>query len=165
MIRPRIIPESTSLDKSLEAISKIILLATWVIVLLSYSGLPSEIPIHFNARGEVDGHANRIFILIIPMISSILFVGLTILNRYPHKFNYPVKVDQQNALKLYTHASRMIRILNVAIGALFLNSAIGCILIARGIMERLPVWLFPVELFLLFLIIAIYLIRIIKSAR
>ena len=165
MKRPRIKPELNTLDRSLIATGNILILAVWIFVLLTFSGLPESIPIHFNASGQVDGFGSRMLIFILPLLSSILFAGLTILNRHPHVFNYPVRVTAQNALLLYKHASRMIRVLAVVIATVFLNTAIGCVFIARGYIDKLPIWLFPVELILPYSVIIYFMYKLTKSAK
>jgi hypothetical protein len=49
------------------------------------------------------------------MIGLILYSGLTILNKYPYVFNYPVKVTNDNAERLYIIGTRKIRLLKVVI--------------------------------------------------
>jgi hypothetical protein len=41
----------------------------------------------------------------------VLFVGMTLLNKFPHVFNYPKKITNQNAERQYTIATRLVRYL------------------------------------------------------
>jgi len=164
MSRPRLNLQLTTFDKSMVAIGRALILATWVLIIFTYLSLPESIPIHFNRSGQVDGHGNKLLILLIPLISSILFVGLSILIRHPHNFSYPVKIKEGNALSLYTLATRMIRLLQVAIGVIFLNTAIGSILLAKEEINSLPVWLFPLELLTLFSILVYFIVRMFRMS-
>lgn len=45
----------------------------------------------------------------LPVTSAILFPGMSLVNRAPHIFNYPVRITSENALIQYTNAPRLIR--------------------------------------------------------
>jgi len=96
-----------------------ILVLTWVYISLSYSELNSEIPVHFNASGEADRYGDKRSIFLLPLISTMLFIGLSVLNKYPHIFNYPTEITKENAKRQYRNATNLIRILNLIIGFIF----------------------------------------------
>ena len=83
--------ELTKTDKALEIIGWFTLLTIWVFTITSYSNLPETIPIHFNGAGKADGFGNKINILILPFIATILFVSITVANKFPHVFNFQSK--------------------------------------------------------------------------
>jgi uncharacterized membrane protein len=105
----RIKIELTANDKIVEIIGWFALAAIWAMVITSYPKLPNTIPTHYNAVGEVDGLGNRINIFLLPLLATLFFVGITILNKFPHIFNYLNQIDSDNALRHYTNATRMNR--------------------------------------------------------
>lgn len=107
--RPRIKIELTTTDNVIELIGWLSLLAIWVLAITSYSNLPDTIPIHYNGAGQIDRFGNKINILTLPLIATILFVGITIANRFPHIFNYPTKITEENAFSQYSNITRMNR--------------------------------------------------------
>jgi len=113
MERPRMKIPLTTTDKAVEIIGWLGLLTLWALVISSYSNLPDTIPTHFNIAGKADGFGGRTNMLIIPLIATILFVGMTILNKFPHVFSYPTKITRENALRQYTGATRMVRYLKL----------------------------------------------------
>ena len=117
--RPKIKIELTTTDKVLEILGWASVLAIWVLTITNYTNLPDTIPIHYNSAGQADGFGEKGNILILPLMATVLFSGLTILNRFPHIFNYPVNITTDNALRQYTHATRLIRYLKLIIVVIF----------------------------------------------
>lgn len=117
--RPRIKVELTLADRVVEAISVALLALLWIGILVCYNGLPRTIPTHFNATLQADDFGNKQTLFMLPVIATILYCSLSILNHYPHIFNYPQAVTQGNAKALYTTATRLIRILKLAVIIIF----------------------------------------------
>jgi uncharacterized membrane protein len=99
--------------------SRLLLLFLWLSVFYMYKHLPDIIPTHFNVSGEVDDYGNKYTLFLIPLLGTVLFVVMSILVRYPEKFNYPVKITPTNAQRQYVLATRLIRWLNVTIMIVF----------------------------------------------
>ena len=96
--RPKIKLGLTNTDKIIEFIGWILLIGTWILAILSFSNLPESIPTHFNGAGEADGFGEKSNIFALPIIGTILFIGMTMLNKNPHIFNYPKAITNENAL-------------------------------------------------------------------
>lgn len=111
--RPRILIKLDAIDYSFEIIGIIGMVCLIFFPIYFYNDLPSEIPKHFNALGQVDSYGKRGVIWLLPIIGLVLYVGLTVLNKYPFIFNYPTKVTNHNAERLYKIGTRSIRLLKV----------------------------------------------------
>ncbi|TNE66195.1 MAG: DUF1648 domain-containing protein [Bacteroidetes bacterium] len=107
--RPRIKPEWQQVDWFLEGVAGLGMLLLLLLPATYYSELPDMIPTHFNARGEADDYGSKASIWILPLIGAALYGFLTSLNRYPHVFNYSVKITPDNAETQYRLAIRMLR--------------------------------------------------------
>lgn len=119
-VRPVLKLKLTSTDYTLEAIAILGIISLCVLAVVSYSSLPDRIPTHFNIKGQADDWGSKASIFLLPGISILLFTGITILNKFPHIFNYPVKVTGENALRLYKKSVRVMRILKALVVMLFL---------------------------------------------
>ena len=119
-IRPILKLKLTRTDYLLESASFLGLVATWIIAFIAYQSLPDIIPTHYGIKGQADDWGSKSTIFILPVISLVLIIGMSILNRFPHIFNYPVKVTEENALQLYRKGTLLIRIIKVIIVILFL---------------------------------------------
>ena len=114
----------TNFDKWVEIIAIIFLVATWLVAIYSYTVLPDIIPIHFDTQGRINGYGNKIVIVILPIIGTVIFMFITILNKHPHIFNYPVTITNKNREFQSKNATRMLRCLKVSISLLFCLSAL-----------------------------------------
>jgi uncharacterized membrane protein len=77
------------------------LVAVFAIAIRAWSVLPETIPTHFDLAGKPNGWGNKSIIWLFPVLGAIVYVGFTILRRYPHTFNYPVAITAENAAKQY----------------------------------------------------------------
>lgn len=84
-----------------------------------YHLLPDIIPSHYDLNGIVNGTSNKSIIWVLPLIGLSTYIGLFILNRYPEIFNYPKEITEENAEQQYRLATRLIRVTNSVIIALF----------------------------------------------
>lgn len=163
MKRPRIKIELTVTDKAVEIIGWIALLTIWGLVISSYSNLPDTIPTHYNGMGKADGFGSKTNILILPMIASFLFVGITILNKFPYIFNYPVKITVENAFRQYTNMTRMLRYLKLILVMLFGLIAFKTIQGANGHSFGLGVWFLPLTIGLIFIPLTYFIMKSFKT--
>jgi uncharacterized membrane protein len=151
------------MDQVLELLGWGVLLALWVWTGTSYSSLPDSIPTHFNAAGEADGFGRKASIVGLPVIVTLLYIGLTLLNRFPHIFNFPTPITQDNALRQYTNATRMIRNLKLILVLVFAGISFQTIKQANGEAAGLGVWFLPVTLGAIFLPLLYFVINSIKE--
>jgi len=159
MTRPKIRIELTTADKAVEILGWFALLTIWIFTIASYSNLPDTIPIHYNGAGKADGFGSKINILILPFIATILFVGMTIANKFPHVFNYPTKITEENALRQYTNATRMMRYLKLVLVVLFSLIAFKTIQNTWGQSAGLGVWFLPLTMGLIFIPLTCFIIK------
>lgn len=110
--RPRIKVPFQGFDIVLELISISLLLLMWVYLIIEYQNLPKIIASHFNAKGEPDSYSNKMYLWFIPILSTGMYIGLFILNKYPHIHNYMVNITEENALKNYQFSTRIVRVVN-----------------------------------------------------
>ena len=79
----------TTTDKLLERLAAGGILFLWAYTLYNYFQLSDTIPVHYNLRDEVNAYGSKATLFIMPCIITVVVIGLTILNRYPHIFSYP----------------------------------------------------------------------------
>ena len=141
--RPKIKLTLSPLDNKLELTSKIFLVFIWVLTFYTFFKLPTIIPTHFNASGQADDYGNKLTLSILPGLATIIYWGLTQLNKYPHIFNYMTKITEDNAQKQYPIATRMLRFLKLAILIIFSLIILFTYLTAKGVTNGLGFWFLP----------------------
>ncbi len=114
------------IDIPKEPVDLFIDLASFTILILilgytffMYPELPETIPTHFNGKGVADGFGNKATLWLLPSIALVLFIGLFLLNRYPHLHNYMVNITEENAFKNYKFSTKALRIVNFLCALLF----------------------------------------------
>ncbi|MEY8848915.1 DUF1648 domain-containing protein [Psychroserpens sp. XS_ASV72] len=142
--RPKIIVPREGMDTIVDLLSLSILILTFVYVGLNYSELPEIIPSHFNAKGKVDGYSEKILIWLVPIIAMVLFIGMFIINKYPHHHNYMVNITEDNALKNYRFSTRIIRFTNLFVMLTFAFIAYSMIQAANGQSIAIGSWVLPI---------------------
>jgi uncharacterized membrane protein len=163
--RPRIKLELRQSDKIFELLGWLSVLGIWTLTLYNYVDLPEIIPTHFNARGKADGFGSKSNILSLPIISTALFLGMTLLNRKPYLFNYPSVITEENALEQYTNATRMIRVLKLVIVLIFGIIVLKTIQNVKGNQDGLGAWFLPLTMAMIFIPVFYYLIIAAKGKR
>jgi len=117
--RPKLKLPFQSIDIVIELASITVLLLMWVHLILEFGNLPDSIPSHFNAAGEPDNYSNKLFLWFLPALASVIFLGLFLLNRFPHLHNYMVNITEENALRQYRFSTRVLRVVNFLCGLIF----------------------------------------------
>lgn len=151
-------------DITLNRVDWAIDIAAWVYMLLSliflcysYQVLPDVIPIHFNIYGDIDGHGKKQLMLTHPAVSLLLLIGLTILSRYPHKYNYPVQITAANIDFQYRNAKRMISVCKILIVNGHVCSTVLLYLAAKGMVTS--VGIIPLLVFMPYLSLIYFFVK------
>ena len=149
--RPEIKLALTTVDKIFEIVGWGFIILIWVLTITNYSNLPETIPTHYNGAGQADGFGGKATILTLPLIATILFIGLTVLNKFPQVFNYPTEITQDNAFRQYIYATRLIRYLKLIIVFILGLIEFKTIQNANGEADGLGVWFLPLTIGVIFL--------------
>ena len=163
--RPKINVSLSSLDKILKSTGKLLIIIIWGLTLLVFFKLPTIIPTHFNASGQPDGLGNKLTILILPIIASLVYFGLTKLNQHPHTFNYINSITEDNAEQQYTIMTRMLRILKIALLIIFSHIILFTYLTSSGVSNGLGVGFLPFTLGIVLIPIIFYIGQSIKKNK
>ena len=153
MKRPRIDIQPDFNDRIIELIGLIGLLILIGLPTYYYGKLPEEIPTHYGVSGQPDDFNSKGFIWLMPIIAVPMYFILLCLNRYPHIFNYPQEVTEDNAEHLYTIATKMIRSINTVISCVFAYLTYSTIQTALGKQDGLGTYFIPIFMIILFSII------------
>lgn len=116
--KPESKPPLTRLDWMCEALSAVFLVFLIIYTLTTWRNLPEIIPIHFNINGVADNYTSKNLALLFPGIALLMYILMGIGTRFPHLFNYPVKITAENQLKQYVLARSMMSIMKAIIIAM-----------------------------------------------
>lgn len=121
--QPKIDIRPTLRDRKIILIGWLLIIFNVILVFAFYFQLPEKIPTHFNLRGEANGFGNKSTLWILPIISALVyfFMSSVATKMKPWKFNYPTRVTEKNAPKLYALSIQMMVWLNLGIALMFLT--------------------------------------------
>lgn len=155
--RPVISIPLSSVELALEIIAMAGLIFILYVAAHFWSVLPQTIPTHFGSSGKPDGWGGKETLLILPTVAFLLiYLPMTILNRYPHTFNYLWPITPQNAQAQYYYARLLIGCLKAETVGLFGYISWQTVNTALGKAEGMGIWFLPVMLIIIFGTIAFY---------
>lgn len=154
---------TTSLQRTLDIVALLALIAYIAYMVVVWPGLPDRIPIHFDGAGNPDGYGSKMTLLGLPLLSIGIYVLFNFLNRRPQTFNYPVPINEENAVQQYTMAKELMSLLKTGIIFTFYYITWRTVLTARGEAEGLGSWFMPVFLAVTILPAVVYYLRAVQS--
>ena len=118
--RPVIKLKLTQLDIVLEVVGVALLIVMWGFVLCYDPTLPEKIPTHFGPDGKPDAFGPKSMLLILAITGTVIYLPMLVAARFPHWANYPVKVTEENAARLYRYCASLLRELGMGCNVTFL---------------------------------------------
>jgi hypothetical protein len=160
--RPRIHVLRTTTEKVVETVALLGVLALIGATLSGWKYAEGPVPTHFGPSGRPDAWGGRIDLFLLPAIAGALYVGLTVLSRFPHVFNYLVPITENNAARQYQNARSLLAWIkaNMVWFFAYIEWQMG-----RGTevsLEGLGIAFLPIFILVNLLIIAIHLIRMMR---
>jgi len=127
-------------------------------LIITWSSIPDQIPGHFNAAGEVTRWDGKISLIFLPILAWVLFIGMSVLERFPQVWNTGVRITEENKFRVYRVLKNLLRTVKLLIVTLFV-----LITIFQSLAQSMPVWCLPVFLSLLFVFIIYNIFRLLRA--
>lgn len=157
--RPDLVPPRSTLEMGLEALSLAALILTAVVAVTYWPRLPESIPMHFDLSGKPDGWGSRSTLVVLAVLPFVIWTLLTVLARFPHRFNYPWTITPENAARQYALSRTLLTALKIWTLVLLAHLLWRNCLVAIGEARGLGVAFLPLSLLALFLILLAYFVR------
>lgn len=159
MSRPKIkIPKTTS-EWIWDSIGIIIFMGSILFLFLQWNNIPEVVPGHYNIKGEVDRWGEKWELLVLPAFSAIIFIGLSILEKFPQVYNYPQKFNPSNAEQFYLINRKLLNQLKNIGLIIFAYLLYESVTNALGWDYDLGLWFLPVALLCVAIPIILFLIK------
>ncbi|WMM89385.1 DUF1648 domain-containing protein [Heyndrickxia coagulans] len=116
-----------------------------IIFLVSVWGkLPEKVPGHYDASGKVDRWGSKWELLILPGVGAILALLMQVLEKFPHIYNYPDRLNESNAKQFYVHSRKLLNQLKNICLIFFALILLESIVIAMGWDNGFGKWFLPI---------------------
>ena len=116
----KFIAVTTWYDYILEVGAFLFVLSSIIYFIWFWVTAPDVIPIHFNFKGEADNYGSKTILVLIPIISILLYIALSVVAKNPRFINIPVKITKENETSIFKIAITITRILKPMICGMFL---------------------------------------------
>ncbi|RMG48067.1 MAG: DUF1648 domain-containing protein [Acidobacteria bacterium] len=94
------IPRSSP-ERIIEVIALLGVALTVTLPISFWRMLPDRVPTHFGASGQPDARGSKVWVFALLVISILLYSSLSVLARFPHRFNHPWRITPENAEAQY----------------------------------------------------------------
>lgn len=101
--------KKTKLDIIIEVICLFMLSGITLYLIFNWASMPDKIPMHYDIAGEVDRWGNKSELIFLPVISWIMYIFITIMEKFPKFWNTGVQVTEENAQRVYHILKSMIK--------------------------------------------------------
>ena len=148
----------TNFQKVLELITIIVLIGIWIYLIMSWGSLPDKISGHYNGAGVVDRWGSKSGILIMPILSSVMYIFITVLCFFPSIWNVPVTITPENRELVYINLKTMVILIKMEV-------IIAFTYITYSEIKALPLEILFLPLFLIIITVTLvyYIIKVCKT--
>lgn len=119
MKRPVIKIVPTIEEKIVELLGLLIVICMVIFPYIIYNKLPEIIPTHINIIGEIDGYGSKDSFNVLTFFAAFIYICLSIMQKYPHTFNYPTEVNEDNCRELYSLGIKCCRSVKIISALMF----------------------------------------------
>ena len=147
--------ERNALDILETIVSLLSLVGVVVYLILTWKTIPDQIPMHYNAAGEINRWGSKSELIVLPIISWLMFGLITLIERYPSVWNTGVRITDNNRTEVYRLLKNLIAVVKIFVLLMF-----GSITVISSLSLSLPVWYILGFIVLLFGAIAYFIVRL-----
>ena len=136
----------------------VLLIGHVVYLIAVWGSLPDQIPGHFDFAGNVTRYDPKGTLLIMPILNWVMFLGMSLVERFPNLWNTGVKVTRENKVRVYRILLNMIVTTKLSVVVVFLIISIN-----QTLGGSLPGWLMPAALSLVLVPLIFFTVKLIRA--
>jgi len=149
--------KATLSDHIKNGLGCLMLAGIWIYVLVRWSSLPEKLPGHYNFAGEIDRWGSRGELLSAPVVMLVLFILLSVAERFPRIWNTGMEVTEQNRERVYTLIRHLLTSSKLLMVAIF-----SCITLCSAAAQPLSPWFLPLTIVAILGLLAFYIVRLVR---
>ena len=152
--------KNTKLQNIMEVASLLIIISMFLLVIIRWDSLPDKIPGHYNALGEVNRWGNKGELIILPIVSIMMYLLLTVVTAFPSIWNMPVTVTEENRVRVIGCTKYMMLLMKAEMLLMFAYINYN----TMEVKALSPLFL-PVTLVIIFGTLIFFIVRTIKLSK
>ena len=139
-------------------LSILLLLGNTIYLIVVWNSLPDQIPGHYDFAGNVTRYDGKGSLLAVPIINVILFLSMSLVERFPQIWNTGVRVTEENKVRVYLILKNMLVTIKLSIVIAFVYLSIN-----QTLESGLTGWFMGIFLFLIFAPTVFFGVKLIKA--
>ena len=136
-------------------IGGLLLMGTTIFVLINWTQMPAQIPLHYDFAGNVTDYGGKAAIIPILAITWVIFVLMTVLVKFPKTWNIPVAITKENFERVYSITRGMMEVVKFEAVHLMIVTIISAV---KGVELPLVLMIILMVVILLTVVIGLYLL-------
>ncbi|RAZ67099.1 DUF1648 domain-containing protein [Planococcus maitriensis] len=141
--RPKIKIPKTKSEWMWDAIGFTFYFGSLIFLIAVYNLLPEEVPVHYNALGEVDRWGMKGELFILPAVAAFIIIFLQLLEKFPQSHNYSERLNETNAKEFYLHSRKLMnQFKNISV-IILTSILVESIFVAQGWGNGFGAWFLP----------------------
>ena len=145
-------------DVFTEAACLSILAALVAYIIISWGNMPEEVPMHYNAAGEITGTGGKDEVIFLPIIAVFIYLLLTLVGRFPQLWNTGVKVTDENRERIFRILKNLLNTLKLILILFF-----AYLTLVFALPRQFDTMSVPVFLILMFGSLGFFIIKLVKA--
>ncbi|WP_211653475.1 DUF1648 domain-containing protein [Planococcus alpniumensis] len=114
-----------------------------IFLMVIYNLLPEEVPVHYNAFGEVDRWGTKGELFVLPAVGAFIIIFLQLLEKFPQSHNYPERLNKTNAKEFYLHSRKLMnQFKNISL-IILASILVESIFVAKAWSNGFGAWFLP----------------------
>ena len=136
-------------------IGGLMLLGTTVYVMISWTQMQEQIPLHYDFSGNVTDYGGKTAIIPILAITWFIFILMTVLVKFPKAWNIPITVTKENFERVYSITRGLMEAVKFEAVLLMIVTIISAV---RGVELPLALMMVLMVIIILTVVIGLYLV-------
>ena len=95
-------------NKLLKILSLCTVIFSFAVLLLNWSQMPAQVPMHYNAAGEIDRFGSKWELLMVPIMEIVIYLLLQLSINHPNFWNIPFEVSEEKKPQVYACMALML---------------------------------------------------------
>lgn len=126
-------------DTILNVLCLIILISTILFLIVIWSKIPDKVPMHNDFAGNTDRWGSKLEIIILPIITWIIYIFITIIEKFPQIWNTGVEVTEENKERVYSILLHLISTIKFIVVCVFTY-----LTVQTAVAFELSAWFLPI---------------------
>ncbi len=144
-------------DIILNALCLIMLIGTIIFLIIVWYKIPYKVPMHHDFAGNINRWGSKSEVIILPVMTWIMYVFMTTIEKFPQVWNTGVQVTKENREIVYSILFHLISTIKFIVVCVFTYITVQTVL-----SSELSAWFLPVFLLVIFGDLSYWIWRLLK---